>query len=178
MTTIIMDLQDRFLADDGTIVCTYDLLIDLARDGKEFHNCYVIEDPRIAKYNSISKNPLKVFIDDGIVSGPIQETFKWNTPKPFDAIDLLDYCARELHNKKLYDEKYLIRVIDELEEIDKRHMKNLVRHLAWMVSDWRKRKVVWGVGRGSSCASLVLFLIGLHRVDPIKYDISMTEFFR
>lgn len=174
-----MDFQDRFLADDGTIICTYDLLIDLARDGKEFHNCYVIDDPRILKYNSISKKPLSVFVDDGIVSGPKLDTLKWNTPKPFDSIDLLDYCARSLANKHLSsDDRYLIRVIDELKEIETRQMTNLVRHLAWMVHDWKTRKVLWGVGRGSSCASLILFLIDLHKVDPIKYDIPMTEFFR
>ncbi len=173
-----MDLQERFLADDGTIICTYDLLIDLARDGKEFHNCYVIDDPRVLKYNSISKKPLNVFVDDGIVTGPKLETFKWNTPKPFDSIDLLDYCSKSLANKRLIDDQYLLRVLEELKEIEIRGMTDLVRHLAWMVSDWKKRKIVWGVGRGSSCASLILFLIDLHKVDPVKFDIPMTEFFR
>lgn len=35
--------------------------------------------------------------------------------------------------------------------------------------------VVVGVGRGSACASYVLFLLGVHDVDPIKYDISFSE---
>lgn len=35
--------------------------------------------------------------------------------------------------------------------------------------------VVWG-GRGSSCASYALFLIGVHPVNPIKYEINFKEF--
>jgi DNA polymerase III alpha subunit len=34
------------------------------------------------------------------------------------------------------------------------------------------------VGRGSSVASYVLFLIGVHKIDPIKYELPIEEFFK
>jgi DNA polymerase III alpha subunit len=37
---------------------------------------------------------------------------------------------------------------------------------------------VWGVGRGSSVASYVLFLIGVHRIDSMKYNLDYKEFLR
>ena len=42
----------------------------------------------------------------------------------------------------------------------------------------RKNNIVWGVGRGSSVASFVLFLIGVHKINSLYYDISIDEFLR
>jgi DNA polymerase III alpha subunit len=42
----------------------------------------------------------------------------------------------------------------------------------------KENKIVWGVGRGSSVASYVLYLIGVHRIDSIKYDLDIREFLK
>jgi DNA polymerase III alpha subunit len=42
----------------------------------------------------------------------------------------------------------------------------------------RKNSLVWGVGRGSSVASYVLFLIGIHKIDSIKYNLNIEEFLK
>ena len=36
----------------------------------------------------------------------------------------------------------------------------------------------WGVGRGSSVSSYCLYLIGIHMVDSIKYNLDIQEFFK
>jgi len=46
------------------------------------------------------------------------------------------------------------------------------------VNIFEENKVVWGTGRGSSCASYILYLIGIHQVDSVKYDLDLGEFFR
>ena len=81
---------------------------------------------------------------------------------------------------KLPDDKLEIygrRVDNELAMIKKMNMAEFFRTLIYVVETLKSTKTVWGVGRGSSCASLVLYLIGLHRVDPVKFNIDMTEFF-
>jgi DNA polymerase III alpha subunit len=42
----------------------------------------------------------------------------------------------------------------------------------------RDNNIVWGVGRGSSVASYVLYLLGIHKIDSIKYNLSPDEFFK
>jgi DNA polymerase III alpha subunit len=42
----------------------------------------------------------------------------------------------------------------------------------------KERNIVWGVGRGSSVASYVLFLIGTHKVDSVKYELDFNEFLK
>jgi DNA polymerase III alpha subunit len=47
-----------------------------------------------------------------------------------------------------------------------------------MVDVMSEKSLVWGVGRGSSTASYVLYLIGVHSINSIKYDIPIEEFFK
>jgi DNA polymerase III alpha subunit len=70
------------------------------------------------------------------------------------------------------------RLRDELFEFEVRNMMNLLRWLKYFVDTARANNIVWGVGRGSSVASYVLYLIGVHKIDPIKYDLDWWEFLR
>jgi len=58
------------------------------------------------------------------------------------------------------------------------NMSNLFRSILYLIDHFTQHNIVWGVGRGSSCASYVLYLFGLHCVDCIKYNIDAKEFFR
>jgi DNA polymerase III alpha subunit len=50
--------------------------------------------------------------------------------------------------------------------------------MKYIVDTLRANNIVWGVGRGSSVASYVLHLIGVHKIDSIKYSIPIEEFFK
>jgi DNA polymerase III alpha subunit len=50
--------------------------------------------------------------------------------------------------------------------------------MKYVVDTLRANNVVWGVGRGSSVASYVLFIIGVHKIDSVKYDLDWREFLR
>ena len=70
------------------------------------------------------------------------------------------------------------RVEEELAAYKARNMLDLLRWLKYFVDTCSKENVVWGVGRGSSVASYVLFLMGVHNVDSIKYNLDWQEFLR
>lgn len=70
------------------------------------------------------------------------------------------------------------RVEEELTEFKARNMLDLLRWLKYFVDTCRSKNIVWGVGRGSSVASYVLFLIGVHKIDSIKYNLDWQEFLR
>ena len=57
-------------------------------------------------------------------------------------------------------------------------MYNLLRYMCYLVDFMRENNIVWGVGRGSSVSSYVLFLIGIHKVNSIQYDLDYKEFLR
>ena len=57
-------------------------------------------------------------------------------------------------------------------------MITLLKYLKYLVDTMRENKIVWGVGRGSSVASYVLYLIGVHKIDSIKYELDIKEFLK
>jgi len=50
--------------------------------------------------------------------------------------------------------------------------------MKYLVDLMRENNIVWGVGRGSSVSSFVLFLIGIHRINSIYYDLDVEEFLK
>jgi DNA polymerase III alpha subunit len=57
-------------------------------------------------------------------------------------------------------------------------MFDLLFYLKYLVDTLRENKVLWGVGRGSSVASYVLYLIGVHKIDSLKYNLDIAEFLK
>ena len=70
------------------------------------------------------------------------------------------------------------RVDEELKLFIQHGMFDLLFYLKYLVDTMRENNIVWGVGRGSSVASYVLYLIGVHKIDSIKYELNINEFLK
>jgi hypothetical protein len=70
------------------------------------------------------------------------------------------------------------RVMKEYELFLKYELLDTLKLIIYIVRTFREKKVVWGVGRGSSCSLYILYLLGLHSVDCLKYGIHYSEFFK
>jgi hypothetical protein len=66
----------------------------------------------------------------------------------------------------------------ELLEYAARDLLPLLQYLKYLVDTMRQNNIVWGVGRGSSTASFVLYKIGVHRINSIEYQLPLEEFFK
>lgn len=91
-----------------------------------------------------------------------------------------DYCPNliEYLYSRCQTEQETERVNLELELFIKHNMLDLLFYLKYLVDTMRQHKIVWGVGRGSSVASYVLYLIGVHRINSIKYNLDIHEFLK
>jgi len=70
------------------------------------------------------------------------------------------------------------RVKEELAAFKQHNYINLLKFLHYLVQNMRSSNMLWGVGRGSSVASYVLYLLGVHRIDSIQYGLDWREFLR
>lgn len=70
------------------------------------------------------------------------------------------------------------RVSLELDLYIQYNMLEVLVYIKYLVDTMRKNNIVWGVGRGSSVASYVLYLIGIHKIDSIKYNLDIHEFLK
>ena len=82
---------------------------------------------------------------------------------------ILDQCA---------DQNELQRAGQELLEYAERDLLPLLQYLKYLVDTMRSNNIVWGVGRGSSVASFVLYLIGVHRIHSLRNNLDFNEFMR
>ena len=92
----------------------------------------------------------------------------------------IDYCpnlVEFLYGKCETDEERT-RVSEELEAFVKYGMYDLLHYLKFLVDTLEENNILWGVGRGSSVASYVLYLIGVHSIDSLKYNLDWQEFLR
>ena len=70
------------------------------------------------------------------------------------------------------------RIIQEIELYKKHNMISMLKTMKYVVDTLRTNNVIWGVGRGSSVASYVLHIIGVHKIDSVKYNLPIDEFFK
>jgi hypothetical protein len=97
----------------------------------------------------------------------------WRMPKEYRDMDIAEYVLGLCQ-----EEHELQRVGQELLLYQERNLFDLLRYLKYLVDTLRKNNVVWGVGRGSSVASYVLFLIGVHKIDSLYYNLNIDEFLK
>jgi DNA polymerase III alpha subunit len=115
---------------------------------------------------------------------------EWQQPQEdldfFDEANQCDWFMPENYCPNLVDILYGMcttetqrkRVDEELTLFIQHGMFDMLFYLKYLVDTMRENNIVWGVGRGSSVASYVLYLIGIHKIDSIKYELDINEFLR
>ena len=170
------------LSEHGEVILNVQDVFDGLYSGKitSLDRIFVEDHQDLKKFNeSIRKNherwaDLKIFSEDGITQQEfdIKNQQEWFMPDKYKTLDieewLLDSCP-EQHYERLAEELTLFR---------QHNFIDVLKYLKYLVDTMRKHNIVWGVGRGSSVASYCLYLIGVHKVDSIKYELDINEFLK
>ena len=98
---------------------------------------------------------------------------QWHMPEKYYQINMLQWLLDKCQN----DEEKM-RVQMEYDLFEKKNFVRVLQFLIYFVDTLRANNIVWGVGRGSSVASFCLFLIGVHKINPLLYNLDITEFLR
>ena len=101
------------------------------------------------------------------------DTTNWFIPYEYKTMDILDWLYQRCPTPEVRE-----RVVEELRLFSKHDMIPVLKTMKYVVDTLRANNVVWGVGRGSSVASYVLFMIGVHKIDSVKYKLPINEFFK
>jgi hypothetical protein len=100
-------------------------------------------------------------------------TDSWRMPAEYAALDIDAWFANKINTVDQAE-----RVADELALYREGGLYPLLQFLIYMVDLMREHQIVWGVGRGSSVSSYCLFLIGIHKVDSMKFNLDIKEFLK
>ena len=97
----------------------------------------------------------------------------WHMPEEYRTLDIAEHILKMCNS-----EDKLQRAGQELLLYQERGLFDLLRYLKYLVDVMKENHVIWGVGRGSSVASYVLYLLGIHRIDSMYYELDPAEFLR
>lgn len=154
------DLCDLYLRDPDAKIkrCLVDNAFEISAD-LELENI-----PSISQY--ISQ-------DISIEDFDSQLQSRWFMPKQYHEMDiaywLLEQCKTDAERQRVGEELLLFLEKD---------LFTLLKYLKYLVDTMRKYNVVWGVGRGSSVSSYVLYLIGIHKINSLYFDLDVKEFLK
>ena len=98
---------------------------------------------------------------------------RWFMPQEYQDIDIAEHILSLCQSPE-----QLQRAGQELLLFQEHDLFDLLRYLRYLVTVMRDNNIIWGVGRGSSVASYVLYLLGVHRIDSMYYDLDPREFLR
>ncbi len=170
-----IELKDRILLFDGDSVY-YPNNIDklIANNGR-----YVTElTDEIKQYNKLVSSSQRFEVKTDCQ----QFEINWNIPDYYKTLDVQQYVFDQ-HIKltgdcsdtdvQLRDQ----RLITELIMFKKRNLFPFLQGLIWVINSLLENDIVWGVGRGSSVASYLLYVIGVHDVDSFEYQLDINDFF-
>ena len=168
---------DALLRPDGVYVCdSLPSVVGCMLEGVPSHLIYS-SIPEVEQFNA------KVPECSSFATSQLRPlSFEWVMPDFYLNLDVYGYVLSKLDSVVSlggYDtEVYYQRVCRELDYFEESNSLDFLRCIIYVIERMTMEDIFWGVGRGSSCASLVFFLIGLHKIDPIKYDICEKEFFK
>ena len=101
----------------------------------------------------------------------------WFMPDEYKELNVWKYLVKKCDERGEWPQN-ISRITAEYREFESRKMVHLLQYMIYLVDFMRENDIVWGVGRGSSVASYVLYLIGVHRINSVQYDLDWREFLR
>lgn len=182
-------LSNRILLYSGDSVYTPEQLNQVLKSGGVIdptHMYVSTLDNDIKKFNTISEDEIKV-IDD-IESNDVPKGLPfWDIPEQYQKLDIKKYLYSQLLQQGESEEfnfsnedinNRIDRIESEYELFERSGLTQSLNAVKYIVDSLSDMNIVWGTGRGSSCASYILYLLGLHDVDSVEYEIDINEFFR
>lgn len=172
------DLEDRVLWHDGDSTVSEEKITQLLAAGLPVDGLFVEHvTQEIKRYNALVPKNQQITVKTECNLPKVE----WVLPEEYASLDvkayILDKLSREcIRVADTLNRERVQRTLTELKLYESMGLYDLLRALIYIINTLQARDVVWGVGRGSSVSSYVLYLIGVHDVDSVAYSLDITDF--
>jgi DNA polymerase III alpha subunit len=169
-------IQNKF----GELIFSESDLCDLLMQGRDANDLggTIVEDSVALEKWPEWLEPVPNFVKQRLHTCSVPEFHalqqkNWHMPEKYKSMDIAS------HVLSLCDsEAELQRCGQELLLFQERDLFDLLRYLKYLVDVMQTNHIIWGVGRGSSVSSYVLYLLGVHRINSMFYNLDIAEFLR
>jgi DNA polymerase III alpha subunit len=170
------------LTDYGEVILSEQDIVQALYSGKitSVDNLNIVDANLVEQFNQARKKNADPFSELKLFEQAVESVEEWDRANQQKWFMPNDYCPNlvEMLYSMCNTPEQTERVSLELELFIQHGMYDLLHYLKYLVDIMRENNIVWGVGRGSSVASYVLYLIGVHKVDSLKYDLDIHEFLK
>ena len=173
----MIELSNRIILDDGTVLNTVASGIEMLYEDRSIDHMIFWPEKDVELYNQ--SNQLldlqwpQLTTSDTEVYQDEDWTNTWFTPEPWASMDLTQWIIEKCNN-----DTELERAATELILFEQHGLIPVLRHSIYMVHVFRLNQILWGVGRGSSVGSFLLYLSGINRINPLIYGLDVDEFLK
>jgi DNA polymerase III alpha subunit len=164
----------------GRVIVDYETVQEMLLSGASLEEVLVEPDRRIEAFNDllIRRDKQRYLLKTPDPVGHSPEVEHARRAETWALGSDLEINLRSFLLELCDTQEQRLRVQEEMDLFEERGLEPLLKAMICMVDHLRQNRVVWGVGRGSSVASYVLFLIGVHKIDPMKYNLSIRDFLK
>jgi DNA polymerase III alpha subunit len=165
------DIYSQQILDEQDLISAY-----LTDPSRILQNALVSDEIKFDDILEVQNKPTLVqYIDPKLTVAEFdkQQQSKWFMPEEYKQLDIAKWVLEQCKS-----DAELQRVGEELIKFQERDLFPLLQYTKYLVDTMRQHNVLWGVGRGSSVASYVLYLIGVHRINSLHFDLSIDEFLK
>ena len=166
------ELENRTLWYDGFLEIDP---IDVLKYIKYDKICvpYITED--IKQFNMVSENKIEIKNKLDVLDTT------WNIPQEYLDVDIESYIMDKFVDvENNFDDQEILerykRIKEELIVFNKLNLYDLLKTMIYVIDMFKKYKIVWGVGRGSSVSSYILYLLEVHDIDSMQYELDFNDF--
>ena len=164
----MLELDDRILLNNGMSIVDDKYATTLLLNNGEIPNHIKVLESRDSKLFKEKYNKDISSSGEEIEMAPDTTYDESDLKKIIDGISL----PRDNTNSKLHNE----RLQKELDYFNNNNLNYIIVKMYSLIKQFKEDNVIWGVGRGSSCACYIFYLLEVHDINPIKFDIDFREF--
>lgn len=176
------ELKDRKLWYDGSSSVDANSLSALLGKGVSIKGLFVEKmTPEIERFNKFTRGNDRIWVKNK--SDPLN--FGWNIPKEYLEMDVIGHIFKKFEElavkEKITGQQHrtrLSRIEKEINLYLTYGLENVLQTIIYIVDTFKEKNVVWGVGRGSSVSSYVLYVLGVHDIDSVHWNLDIEEFLK
>lgn len=167
--------ENRIISPDGDVKCDLNAVVYAMTCGVDIQYIQLMDDDEHERVK-FNENCKKFGLEERMLDYEIDHNKNhelWKYDASYDKLNLEEFFISKCTSDAARE-----RVLFELSLYEKFNMTKLLRCMIWLVDYMEEQNIFWGLGRGSSVASYCLYLIGLHLVDSLEYDLDVNEFLK
>jgi len=176
-------LNGRKLWYDGSVTVEAENLILRLKLGNSVKGIFVEKmTPEIEKFNRFVSKENRITIHENSAK---PNDYSWNIPDNYKQLDIPPYVfgkAIDLIDKERLTPEQRMDRFHRLEKELNLYMDyglfDVLKVMIYIIDTFKEKSVVWGVGRGSSVSSYVLYVLGVHDIDSVKFELEIEDFLK